>query len=174
MPDTEILRVCRVCCVEKPLAAYSRLSTNPEGRQTTCKTCAADYQRFRRAAFRERVKKIEIMSLLRNLDKRRASVRRYATSDAGRQNAILRTKARRKKYPERVNAMNAVARALRRGILTKGPCEVCATTTRIEAHHPDYTKPLDVMWLCRIHHREQHLSEQYKKYRSEVTQLAQV
>lgn len=52
-------------------------------------------------------------------------------------------------------------RALTRGYikygrLIKGPCEVCGTTENVEAHHDDYTKPMDVRWLCRFHHCEHH------------------
>ena len=35
-------------------------------------------------------------------------------------------------------------------------CSQCGVEGRIEAHHPDYSKPLEVVWLCRIHHVEAH------------------
>jgi hypothetical protein len=44
---------------------------------------------------------------------------------------------------------------LRRGTIKRGPCEVCGSEDS-EAHHDDYSKPLDVRWLCRKHHREHH------------------
>ncbi|MGB3831207.1 MAG: hypothetical protein WA975_05005 [Mesorhizobium sp.] len=51
----------------------------------------------------------------------------------------------------------AVEAALRRGDLAKGPCEVCGTTEgRIDAHHDDYSEPLAVRWLCRLHHNRLH------------------
>lgn len=46
--------------------------------------------------------------------------------------------------------------AMRLGRLIPEPCEVCGSTGRVEAHHDDYSKPLDVRWLCRRHHSEAH------------------
>lgn len=42
--------------------------------------------------------------------------------------------------------------ALRRGELTKEPCFVCESPLS-EMHHPDYGKPLEIVWVCRRHHR---------------------
>jgi hypothetical protein len=41
------------------------------------------------------------------------------------------------------------------GKLIRQPCEVCGSK-KVEAHHDDYTKPLDVRWLCKKHHAEHH------------------
>lgn len=56
-----------------------------------------------------------------------------------------------------------VCKAIKDGILTPKPCEVCGLRgktakgrRRIHAHHVDYNKPLDVMWLCQKHHAEWH------------------
>lgn len=48
-----------------------------------------------------------------------------------------------------------VGNAIRKGIITKLPCFVCGR--KAEAHHPDYDRPLDVIWLCPKHHKEAHL-----------------
>ncbi len=42
----------------------------------------------------------------------------------------------------------------RRGLLKRKPCEVCGTWDNLERHHDDYSKPLEVRWLCRTHHLE--------------------
>jgi hypothetical protein len=57
--------------------------------------------------------------------------------------------------PAKRRAHNIVARAIRRGQLKRGPCEVCGAGDA-EAHHDDYDLPLDVRWLCRRHHAEHH------------------
>lgn len=48
-----------------------------------------------------------------------------------------------------------VGAALKNGKLFKNPCEVCCTT-EVEAHHDDYSKQLNVRWLCKKHHSEVH------------------
>jgi hypothetical protein len=60
------------------------------------------------------------------------------------------------RYPERISARQKVGRAIKSGKLTRGPCEVCGETDQVFAHHEDYSKPLEVNWLCRKHHREKH------------------
>ncbi len=60
-------------------------------------------------------------------------------------------------------ARNLVNSSMRYGYLVQKPCEVCGTEVNIEAHHDDYTKPLDVRWLCKTHHDEHHLNERLEK-----------
>lgn len=45
-----------------------------------------------------------------------------------------------------------VNNAIRDGKIARQPCEVCGR--KAQAHHEDYSKPLDVRWLCFQHHRE--------------------
>ena len=52
------------------------------------------------------------------------------------------------------NARSYLNVYIQRGIITKQPCRECGSYA--EAHHPDYSKPLDVIWLCRKHHMELH------------------
>ncbi len=48
---------------------------------------------------------------------------------------------------------------LKRGKITRQPCEVCGTAENVEAHHDDYSKPLQVRWLCRAHHNQHHVEK---------------
>jgi len=57
-------------------------------------------------------------------------------------------KARRVKYPEKVAAVSALT------------CEHCGRAPtgfdRIHGHHDDYSKPLEVVWLCQRCHGAEH------------------
>lgn len=61
----------------------------------------------------------------------------------------------RRANPEKYLAHVAVQRALASGDLVKQPCEVCGDPA-VDAHHDDYSKQLDVRWLCRQHHVRLH------------------
>jgi hypothetical protein len=62
------------------------------------------------------------------------------------------------------HAQNMVEYAIRIGALSRPDiCERCGKggiardgRTLVQAHHPDYNKPLDVMWLCQSCHHEWH------------------
>ena|SRR3990167_10978789 len=57
---------------------------------------------------------------------------------------------------ERRRAWNAVAKAKLRGVLVPEPCECCGSVVEMHAHHPDYSEPLRIVWLCREHHDAVH------------------
>lgn len=57
------------------------------------------------------------------------------------------------KYQQQ-RAHSAVAQAVSNGELVESPCELCGSEA--EAHHEDYREPLNVRWLCIIHHRQWH------------------
>lgn len=59
----------------------------------------------------------------------------------------------------KVSAYNIVYKAVRSGWLKRLPCEKCGAI-KVHAHHSDYSKPLDVQWLCVKHHVETHYPEQ--------------
>jgi hypothetical protein len=60
----------------------------------------------------------------------------------------------RRGHPDRARAHAAVSYALRAGKLVRGPCRFCGTSVRVQAHHADYSRPLEVLWECFKCHRE--------------------
>lgn len=60
----------------------------------------------------------------------------------------------RTRYPERTYARKVVAAGIFCGLLKRGECEVGGECSgKVEAHHEDYSKPLEIIWVCRHHHR---------------------
>jgi ribosomal protein S27AE len=78
----------------------------------------------------------------------RAAVRerRAAQARATRQNPAARPK---------LQARDAVREALRDGRLTRQPCSECGAA-KAQAHHDDYTRRLDIVWLCAKCHARTH------------------
>ena len=64
----------------------------------------------------------------------------------------------RERNPQKVWAHVALHSAIKRGLVVPQPCEVCGVEPA-EAHHPDYHRPMDVRWFCRLHHKAEHRRE---------------
>lgn len=81
--------------------------------------------------------------------------REWRSSPKGRALLTASQRASVKRYPERKAARLAARQAHDRGELPKTWCVVggkkCGRD--VEAHHDDYSKPLEVRWVCRKHHR---------------------
>ncbi|MAH43195.1 hypothetical protein CL614_05770 [archaeon] len=71
----------------------------------------------------------------------------------------------RDKFPERYSAHKKVFRAIKAGKLKRSACKDCDSLVSIQGHHSDYSKPLEVIWLCSPCHKKLHIKlinkEQY-------------
>lgn len=77
--------------------------------------------------------------------------------------SLRRVSARhRLRHPDREFARQMLGRAVRAGRIKPKPCKHCGSLN-VQAHHPDYSKPLDVVWLCRKHHYEHHLIQRKER-----------
>jgi hypothetical protein len=108
-----------------------------------CKKCKqADYMRdwYGSKSLEER----RAMREQRDMDRVRAADReRYH-----RMKEDPRFKARR-------DAVTTVNNAVRDGRLDRQPCEACGAEPA-QGHHDDYSKPLEVRWLCPPCHANEH------------------
>jgi hypothetical protein len=75
---------------------------------------------------------------------------------------LVSIKARLDKYPQwlnqRLKARQLAEHAISAGKIPKQPCKECGEA-KAEAHHPDYSQPLLVEWLCRPCHNKEHHGE---------------
>ncbi len=58
--------------------------------------------------------------------------------------------------------------AIKAGKLKRpGSCISCGTRGRVQGHHADYSKPLEVRWLCirchSLHHRDERINTKYRE-----------
>jgi hypothetical protein len=74
-------------------------------------------------------------------------------------NAKMRERMKKEHEKFRSAARRKTRTALESGVLVRLSCEVCGNSAT-DAHHEDYSRPLDVKWLCRRHHRERHTHAQ--------------
>lgn len=72
------------------------------------------------------------------------------------------------RYPEKIRARQRVYYHKRAGNIIPGCCEHCETKEGITAHHPDYTKPLEVVWLCVDCHAELHRKEREQETQQSI------
>ena len=79
----------------------------------------------------------------------------YNQSEAGKKSAIIRAKRQKEKNPEKWKARQTLRNAIYRGKIKKLPCAICGEL-KVQAHHEDYKKPLEVIWFCSKHHKQYH------------------
>ena len=75
-----------------------------------------------------------------------------------RKNGLVGATDYRQKNSEKVKAHDALNHAVKSGKVKRLPCEICGEKRkyRVHAHHDNYAKPLEVRWLCVVHHKEIH------------------
>ena len=134
------LKTCIVCNKEKQLYKFHKKSNSTDGHQPKCKDCEKDYY-------------------VENRDELLARSRIYSQSAKGKKTIKRAGDIRRKRHPLRISAYKKVDWAVKMGTLIKQPCEKCGSPSDIQAHHEDYNKPLDVVWLCRDCHFKLHRRE---------------
>lgn len=146
-------RVCSKCKNEKSLSDFYFRKSRQQY-ETQCKSCRA-------AQFSEAEKSPEKRAA-------RSALRKIARrSEINRARERRNSAAFRAKYPQKAAAKRAVRSAIERGEMARpDACQVCGATARrqdgitaVQAHHPDYSRPLDVIWLCPWCHAKAHANE---------------
>lgn len=120
-------KFCARCNNKKALSDFYKSTLTRDGYESYCKTCKSEY-------YHERKQK--------NL---------LSYKDIAHHKKWWLQENRLKK-----EAHQKVSYAIKTGELVRQPCERCSSTQNVVAHHEDYNKPLDVVWLCEIHHKERH------------------
>lgn len=139
------MKRCSHCKKLLPLSSFYRSKRTPDGLLYECKRCHCDASMESAKRNRER-----------SLERKRKWARIAYRRDPQKFLAANRLRAQRDLVKHR--ARKALEKAVQtRKILKPKACPQCgATDRRIEGHHTDYTKPLEVIWLCSRCHGEAH------------------
>lgn len=90
--------------------------------------------------------------------------RKYRKTYRGNEIVKKMAKNQRIKFPNKIKARALVNYQLQKGLLVKPEvCSSCKKAKKLDAHHKDYEKPLDVTWICRLCHFYLH-----KKYNNDI------
>ncbi len=130
---------CFKCKIVKPLDEFYKHNMMADGHLNKCKECTKNDVSKHREENIERIRQYDRdrAKLPHRIELKKEIVRRW-----------------NKKHPDRRNAQQKLRHAVQSGLVKKHPCWVCGE--KAEAHHPDYSSPLDVVWLCTVHHKQTH------------------
>ena len=124
-----------------------------------CKTCnttkqTSDFYASNRTRCKECIKESVRVNRLEKIDYYRQYDRLRASQPHRKALAKRVMDEWKAQHPRRRKANIALGNAVRDGKVKKQPCWVCGA--KAVAHHPDYDRPLDVVWLCQAHHKQAH------------------
>lgn len=129
---------CFKCGQSKALTDFYAHPMMADGRLNKCKECT---------------KRDVSKNYQDNIDHYVAYEQKRAKEPARR--AAVRDYLKNRRPEVKRQAARMTTEAIRNGTLVRQPCEKCGDE-KVEAHHDDYSKPLEVRWLCRKHHLEHH------------------
>lgn len=133
------MKTCSTCGTEKSDSEFQTRLASKDGLTASCRTCLKerDAKRYEK----EREQRLSRQKAYLSTPEGKAAHKR-ATDKWREQNSVRRA------------AHVILGNALKYKTITRQPCWVCGK--KAEAHHPDYSRPLDVVWLCKKHHQEVH------------------
>ena len=156
-------RKCKKCGEVKPITEFYK---HGKYYATQCKECARAYSRkytaehceeriaYRKKYYSEHKEEINRHNkewIDANREKHNAYRRKYIREHMDE--LVDYQKKSRSEHPEKYRANAIINSRIKRGKLTRPTaCEVCGKEGRVEAHHDDYSKPLEVVWCCKSCH----------------------
>ena len=131
------MKLCNSCNTTKLKSDFGKRAASEDGLSAKCKSCQSKYDKSRS-----------------DLPKRIKARADYKLTAGGKAAHFKATKNYRNKNQKKYKAHNMVNNAIRDGKLFCEPCEICGK--KANAHHDDYSKPLNIRWLCPAHHSQWH------------------
>lgn len=134
------MKTCFKCKKEKPLVDFYKHKMMADGHLNKCKECTKKDANKHRSD---------------NIEKVRAYDRERAKLPHRKALKTILTRAWRAEDERRAKAHSAVSLSIKNGKIVREPCVKCGREDSL-AHHEDYDKPLDIVWLCQPCHKQRH------------------
>ena len=158
------MKICSKCLEEKDNSSFWKRNNRKSGVNSECKDCAKSRRTksYKENIIKCREKRKEYYNKNRDklcggqVESQKGNVRyrKY-------QNKYLTRK--RKQGDIRFIARQILGLAVKAGMLKKPEvCSTCFCYGRIEGHHMDYMKPLDIVWVCSKCHKAIHKKEKIR------------
>ncbi len=145
-----IMKPCKKCKKNLPLSEYSRDKRLSDGHRNDCKNCLKEIRN------RPDRKQKEREWQRRNMGRYAETRKNYRNSHKSEE--AIRMNKYRKNNRYKINTHQRVYVAIRDGKLVKpSKCSECGQHGLVQGHHEDYSKPLEVVWLCPKCHKSRHL-----------------
>jgi hypothetical protein len=135
------MKNCFKCGIDKPLGQFYPHPRMADGHLNKCKECTKKDAKEQYEA--KPIARAEYEKRRNQTPHRKAKALEYQRTS-------------RRRDPVKEKARRDLNRAVMEGRIVPQSCEACGATIEVEAHHDDYTKSLDVRWLCFEHHRTHH------------------
>jgi hypothetical protein len=151
---------CFKCHRELPIGDFYKHPQMADGHLNKCKECAkADTRKNY-----DTEKQYAYDLIRRERPERKAAAARYKKKARAADPERFREYHRqsRARHPEKQKPRWTLSNALRDGRIKRQPCEKCGVSGKkngrsiVHAHHEDYSKPLEVRWLCSKCHGREH------------------
>ena len=143
------MKECSACGKRKEESEFCVNKATSDGLTYRCRVCLGEYQKARR----ERLNASRPPDWKKKTEDMAAYMKAWKEAHPGYMTKAKADWLKRNKDRQRVR--DAVRYALKTGKLVKTACQVCGKD-EVDGHHPDYSRPLDVVWLCKEHHSQVH------------------
>jgi len=142
------VEMCKKCGITKKKDAFSK-------GYKTCKSCRSEIERHRYTLNKEHILTSKKEYYIENQEKICLQKKEYRNNNKSKLRKIDNDRYYRDK--DKRIAVSKLKYAVDSGMFERpNKCSKCQIECKPHGHHTDYSKPLDVVWLCEECHLKEH------------------
>jgi hypothetical protein len=165
----QCMKVCKLCGIEKEYEKFPRHSSYADGYYSRCKEC--NYALEKKWRQNNQGKKREIRARYReaNREKIREDDKKFYEENTDKRCQYQKNHKSENAY--KWECYKVYNKAINNGELVRSKkCQICSSKKgKMDGHHHDYSKPLDVIWVCKECHMLIHAKINRAKRLNEMT-----